>query len=212
MTVSLKLFGSACCASSFSSLRYLMLAGPVMPGRSCKRRRLSPCNWSAYPGMSGRGPTKLICPINTLTSSVRQSTLLWRNQRPIRVTRGSPARVKALPSAWSYMVRNLQMRKGLPFLPMRHCLKKNGPLESNLMRTAMRSSGRKNKASPMSAKIRSKHHLKKNPILCLFFFTPHGLHVENCTNARQSYDFSDWVQHCDCHLHPSAIMYCNVAV
>ena len=72
--------------------------------------------------------------------------------------------------------------------------------------------GKNNTINPTSATIRSKHHLKKNPILCLFCSTLHGLHVEYCLNALQRYYFSEWVQHFDGHLHPPAVMYLKLAI
>ena len=74
------------------------------------------------------------------------------------------------------------------------------------------SKGKKSTISPTNATIRSKHHLKKNPILYLFFSTLHGLHVENCLNTLQRYDFSKWVQHFDCQLHPPTIMNLQLAI
>ena len=49
-----------------SSSRYLSVAGPVMPGRSFSTSLSFPTSLSAYPGTSGRGPTKLILPMSAL--------------------------------------------------------------------------------------------------------------------------------------------------
>ena len=95
---------------------------------------------------------------------------------------------------------------------MRFCMKNTGPFESILMRTAMTKRGKNSTISPISAAKRSKHHLKKNPIVCLLFSTLHGLHVEYCLNARQSYDFSEWVQHFDGKLHPPLVIHLKLAV
>jgi hypothetical protein len=85
-------------------------------------------------------------------------------------------------------------------------MKKTGPFESNLIRMAMKSKGRNRRIRPTNATMRSKHHLKKNPMLCLFFSTLHGLHIENCPNTRQSYGFSEWVQQIDSNLHPPTVI------
>ena len=47
--------------------------------------------WGGVVGISGRGPTRLMSPFNTLNSCGSSSQLAWRMKRPKRVTRGSPS-------------------------------------------------------------------------------------------------------------------------
>ena len=64
-----RLSPAACRAATYSEIissssRYLSVAGPVMPGRSFSTSLSSPTSLSAYPGTSGRGPTKLLLPMS----------------------------------------------------------------------------------------------------------------------------------------------------
>lgn len=99
MTSSLYLCGLSTLASILSSFAYFKVAGPVMPGLSCRTSRSSPVSLSAKPGTSGRGPTRLMSPISTFQRSGSSSSLVRRKNAPSLVTRALPPRSDCSRSA-----------------------------------------------------------------------------------------------------------------
>ena len=77
--------------TGFVKRRYFNEAGPVIPGRNCSISRSSPTRASAYPGTSGRGPTKLMSPFSTFHNSGNSSILYLRSFAPSGVILDSPA-------------------------------------------------------------------------------------------------------------------------
>lgn len=142
--------------SRYSSLRYLRLAGPVIPGRRRNIALSSPVKQSAYPGTSGRGPTKLISPISTFHSSGNSSILYLRNVAPNGVMRLSPATETDDWSVPTRIVRNLYIVNKCPPFPMRFCLYSIGPsgIFMCISSTTVKSSGIVT-ISPNSAHTRS---------------------------------------------------------
>ena len=113
--------------SNSSSLRYFKLAGPVIPGFKSNILLSPPCRLSAYPGTSGRGPTKLISPISTFHNSGSSSILYFLNLAPNGVIRLSPFTETELPECPTVIERNLYMVNNLPYRPTLFCLNITGP-------------------------------------------------------------------------------------
>ena len=119
--------GSGWSARISSSSEYFILAGPVRPGRMDSSNRSSPVSLSAYPGTSGRGPTKLISPIKIFQSSGNSSSLYLRKTAPSGVILLSPLTDMELPPWFTAMVRNLCMTNKWPYRPTRFCENNTGP-------------------------------------------------------------------------------------
>ena len=113
-------------------------------------------------------PTKVISPDNMLSNCGSSSNLHPRNAFPTFVILVSPFVVTCVPilSALLTIVRNLKIRKVLPYVVTLTCRKKTGPLESSLMQTAsIKSSGDKS-TSNTPATIISKRRFRIKLALC----------------------------------------------
>ena len=67
---------------------------PVMPGRTACRACRSAGNASTSRRSAGRGPTRLMSPVSTLSSCGSSSRLVRRRTWPILVTRGVPGELE----------------------------------------------------------------------------------------------------------------------
>ena len=125
-------------------------------GTQFQNQPIVPVSLSAYPGTSGRGPTKLISPINTFHNSGNSSILYFLSTAPKGVIRFSPAIEIEHPEWDTCIDRNLYIVNNRPFCPTRTCLKSTGP-SGILIRinTATTNSIGHNNTSPNKATIRS---------------------------------------------------------
>ena len=132
----------------------------MIPGRDFNISISSPFKLSAYPGTSGRGPTKLISPTNTFHNSGNSSNLYFRRNAPKGVIRLSPATDTDDPPCPTFILRNLYIVNTSPFSPTRFCLNNAGPsgiFTRIIPHTTSNTGQRHNK--PIRAIMRSKINL-----------------------------------------------------
>ena len=142
-----------------------------MPGFNRSILLSSPSSLSAYPGTSGRGPTKLISPISTFQSSGNSSSLYLRNFAPSGVMRLSPFTEIELSEWPTVMERNLYIVNNFPCCPTLRCLKITGPpgIFRRIKIPTIIKTGDK-KISPKSAAPRSKKDLKNMDLMIHFLY------------------------------------------
>ena len=119
---------SRTCSWNGISLLPLICQRQVMPGITSSRLRSSSVYCATSEGTGGRGPTRLMSPMNTFQSCGSSSRLVRRRNRPTLVMRGSSFILKITPSFDSFcaisaalhasasvrMLRNFQKRKWRP--------------------------------------------------------------------------------------------------
>jgi hypothetical protein len=112
---------------------------------------------------SGRGPTRLISPRSTFHSSGSSSRLVARRNAPRRVTRAASLSNQTSPRRGDRIVRNFQMRIGLPRSPGRTWRKKIGRPMVAAIATAVQAMTGPSRTMPVRAPATSIPRLTASP-------------------------------------------------